>query len=106
MSEIGAPTPRLVDTKQLHASDVRDDQNRLQFSGRSAISEIFTDGEKVQVRTTSGGMSATVFDYRWQRYEMTCKLWRDKHKHYRFMGQGGGRISCSSTILTIPKEAA
>jgi hypothetical protein len=49
-------------------------------------------------------MSATVFDYRWQRYEMTCKLWRDKHKHYRFMGQGGGRISCSSTILTIPKE--
>jgi hypothetical protein len=101
LSEIRASAPCFVDMKRLHSTDVRDDQNRLQLSGRSPISQIFTDAEKVRVRT-SGGMSVTAFDRRGQQYEMTCKLWRDKH--YRFMGQGWKNFR-QAHGLTIPKEA-
>ncbi|CAD6236841.1 unnamed protein product [Miscanthus lutarioriparius] len=65
------------------------------------ISQIFTDAEKVRVRT-SGGMSVTAFDHRGQQYEMTCKLWRDKH--YRFMGPGWKNFR-QAHHLTIAKEA-
>lgn len=100
LSEIRASAPCFIDMKRLQSSDVRDDQNRLQLSGRSPISQIFTDAENIRVRT-SGGMSVTAFDRRGQQYEMTCKLWREKH--FRFMGQGWKNFR-QAHHLTIARE--
>ena len=44
----------------------------------------------------------TAFDHRGQQYEMTCKLWRDKH--YRFMGPGWKNFR-QAHHLRIAKEA-
>lgn len=101
LSELGLSAPRLVATKRLQSTDARANQNRLQLSGRSPISQAFTDAEKAILRTHAG-MSVTAFDRRGGEYEMTCKLWKDKY--YRFMGEGWKRFR-EAHLLTIPNEA-